>query len=227
MDWASAIFPLEIEKEVAPAYVHRVWRTKSVPQDAFISVALPHWQVVFVRAGNGRRQVFLRGPESLATESPIPQDCEFLGVEFNLGVHMSQAPLAADRAFELQLDAQGFFMLAGHRREWPEFDTVDSFVGALARDGALMRDHLVEDLLKRRPTDLTERTLQRRFLRATGLTYGTVRQIHRVEHAVELLSQGVPILDTVEQLGFSDQAHLTRAMRRFRGRTPASIQKTE
>jgi len=223
MDWASAIFPFEIEREVAPAYVHRVWRTKSVPQDAFISVALPHWQVVFVRNGEGRRQVFLRGPETLATESPIPQDCEFLGVEFNLGVHMPEAPVAADGAFELQVNARGLFELAGRRWEWPEFDNVDSFIAALARDGALMRDHQVENILTRRPNDLTERTLQRRFLRATGLTYGTVRQIRRVESAVELLTQGVTILDTVDQLGFSDQAHLTRAMRRFRGQTPASI----
>ena len=227
MDWASAIFPFEIEKEVAPAYVHRVWRTKSVPQDAFISVAVPHWQIVFVRAGNGQRQVFLRGPETLATQSPIPQDCEFLGVEFNLGSHLPEASVAADGAFELEVNAQGSFDLAGRNWEWPEFHNVDSFIAALARSGALMRDPLVEDLLKRRPIDLTERTLQRRFLRATGLTYGTVRQIQRVESAVELLTQGVTILDTVEQLGFSDQAHLTRAMRRFRGRTPASIQKAK
>jgi Helix-turn-helix domain len=197
-----------------------------VPEDAFISIALPHWQIVFVRAGDGQRQVFMRGPETLATESPIPQDCEFLGVEFNLGVHMPEASVAdlADRAFELEVDKRGFFALGGRRREWPKFDDIDSFVAALARDGALERDQLVEDVLKRRPTDLTERTLQRRFLRATGLTYGTVRQIRRAERAFGLLTQGVSILDAVERLGFSDQAHLTRATRRFLGRTPASIQ---
>jgi hypothetical protein len=202
-----------------------MWRTKSVPQGAFISVALPHWQIVFVRAGDGRRRVFMRGPETRATESPIPQDCEFLGIEFNLGVHMPKACVAnlADRAFELEVNEHGFFALGGRRWEWPKFDDVDSFVAALAGDGAIVRDHLVEDVLKRRPTDLTERTLQRRFLHATGMSYGTVRQIRRVERALQLLTRGRTILDTVEQLGFSDQAHLTRAMRRFLGRTPASI----
>lgn len=229
MDWASAIFPLETEKDVAPAFVHRAWRTKSIPKDAFISVALPHWQIVFVRAGDGERQVFMRGPETLATESPIPQDCEFWGVEFKLGTYMPEASVAglADRAFEVKVDPLGCFSLGGRRWEWPNFDDVDAFVSALANDGALVRDPVVEDVLDRKPTELTERTLQRRFVGATGLTYGTVRQIRRAESAVDLLTRGETILNTAAQLGYSDQAHLTRAMRRFLGRTPASIQKVK
>jgi AraC-like DNA-binding protein len=38
-----------------------------------------------------------------------------------------------------------------------------------------------------------------------------------------MLERGVPILDTVDQAGYADQPHLTRAMRRFWGYTPAQI----
>jgi AraC-like DNA-binding protein len=38
-----------------------------------------------------------------------------------------------------------------------------------------------------------------------------------------LLRQGVPILDVVDGEGFSDQAHLTRSLKRFLGKTPRAI----
>ncbi len=37
------------------------------------------------------------------------------------------------------------------------------------------------------------------------------------------LQQGVPTLDTVEQIGYADQSHLTHALKRFMGQTPAQI----
>jgi methylphosphotriester-DNA--protein-cysteine methyltransferase len=38
-----------------------------------------------------------------------------------------------------------------------------------------------------------------------------------------LLRQGASILDTVYQAGYFDQPHLTRALKRFTGQTPAQI----
>jgi AraC-like DNA-binding protein len=55
------------------------------------------------------------------------------------------------------------------------------------------------------------------------LTYGALSQIERAQQAMALLEQGVPILDTVEQVGYADQPHLTRSLKRFVGRTPAEI----
>jgi hypothetical protein len=69
----------------------------------------------------------------------------------------------------------------------------------------------------------SRRTVERRVAQATGLTRGTIRQIRRVERAVELLSSGVPVGDVVERLGYSDQSHLSRSLRRFVGQTPARV----
>jgi AraC-like DNA-binding protein len=67
--------------------------------------------------------------------------------------------------------------------------------------------------------------VQRRFLNATGLTHRAVRQIERAREAARLLARGTPILDTVVQLGYADQPHLTRALKRFAGQTPAQLLK--
>jgi AraC-like DNA-binding protein len=84
---------------------------------------------------------------------------------------------------------------------------------------------VVEQTLQRRPVSLTERSIQRRFVRSTGLTYGAVRQMERAGQAASLLLNGVSILDVVDSQGFSDQAHLTRSLQRYLGTTPGRIVK--
>jgi AraC-like DNA-binding protein len=66
-------------------------------------------------------------------------------------------------------------------------------------------------------------TCQRRFLRATGLTRGIVDQIERAHQAVALLEQGVSIADAYYHVGYADQPHLTRSLKRFIGQTPGQI----
>ncbi|MBD2683448.1 MULTISPECIES: helix-turn-helix domain-containing protein, partial [Nostoc] len=71
--------------------------------------------------------------------------------------------------------------------------------------------------------DISVRSLQYRFLRATGLTQKTIQQIERAHRAVWLLEQGASILDTSFKLGYFDQAHLTNSLKHFIGKTPAQI----
>jgi methylphosphotriester-DNA--protein-cysteine methyltransferase len=78
-------------------------------------------------------------------------------------------------------------------------------------------------ILLRKAVAITERSVQRRFLRATGLTYSTVRQIERAERTVTLLTSGTSIRDAVEIAGYSDQAHMTRSLQRFLGKTPGRV----
>jgi hypothetical protein len=67
------------------------------------------------------------------------------------------------------------------------------------------------------------RTIQRRFLRATGLTQNAARQIERARYATSLLQQGVSILDTVLEAGYFDQPHPARSLKFLIGQTPAQI----
>jgi AraC-like DNA-binding protein len=91
------------------------------------------------------------------------------------------------------------------------------------RKGLVARDPVVEDVLQGRQTDLSLRSVQRRIRRTTGLTHAVIRQIERAHQAVALLEAGAKILDVVERFDYADQPHLTRALRRFIGHTPARI----
>jgi transcriptional regulator GlxA family with amidase domain len=82
---------------------------------------------------------------------------------------------------------------------------------------------MIDVALRAQPHTLTQRTIQRRFLQAIGLTHNTVYQIQRARYATLLLTQRMSILDVVEMLGYSDQSHMTRALKHLMGRTPAQI----
>ena len=56
-----------------------------------------------------------------------------------------------------------------------------------------------------------------------GLTRRTIRQIARAENAVEALGRGLSSPDAALQLGYADQAHLIRSLKRFIGQTPAQV----
>jgi hypothetical protein len=72
-------------------------------------------------------------------------------------------------------------------------------------------------------SELAPRTVRHRFRHATGLTQTYIRQMQRAQQAVALLQQGTSIPDTVYELGYFDQPHLTRSLKRFIGTTPAQI----
>jgi methylphosphotriester-DNA--protein-cysteine methyltransferase len=89
--------------------------------------------------------------------------------------------------------------------------------------GIIARDPTVDAALRGQRQALSLRSAQRHFLQATGLTHSTVRQIERARQATNLLKQGLSILDTVHEVGYFDQAHLTRSLKDRIGQTPVEI----
>ena len=164
---------------------------------SFLSIAASHWEMVVSRH-EGRLYCTVRGPETHPTVAHCPPDGEWLGIQFKHGVFMPHLPVSelVDGDVELP-DASGrSFWLHGSAWEFPTFDNADAFIARLVKEELLVCDPVVESALQAQPIDLSPRTVQRRFLRATGLTHGTVSQIERAHFAVALLRQGVSILDT-------------------------------
>jgi AraC-like DNA-binding protein len=223
MEPAAKIFAIE-ERPADSPLLKRVWRSESAPHDAFISIANTHWQIVVWRQA-GQTHVTLRGPETTATAVPIPADAQFVGMEFSVGAHLTGAAMAAlvDRDFTLPPGVAESFRLDGSTWDIPGYDDAEVFVNRLANRGLIAGDPLVTDLLQGRLPALTRRSVERRVLRATGLTAGRIRQIERAHDAAALLEQGATILDTVARAGYADQPHLTRSLQRFVGRTPGQI----
>jgi AraC-like DNA-binding protein len=205
-------------------FVEKAWRSHSEPEPAFMSIAVSRWQIV-VTTQRDVTQLTVRGPETRATVSPIPRDAEFFGIVFSLGTFMPAVPLArlVDRAVRLPTAAPSWVWFDGARWEIPTPGNADVFVDRLVRQGLVERDPIVAESLQADVDGVSTRTLQRRVARATGLTRTTIRQIARAEKAVAALAAGLSPLGAATLLGYADQAHLTRSLKRFIGQTPAQV----
>jgi hypothetical protein len=206
-------------------FIERVWRSHSERSGTFRSVAASTFEMVVSRHG-GRTFFTLRGPETQATLAELPADGEWFAIRFKVGTfvpHLTPANLIDRRDVTLPAATRHSFWLNGSAWDYPDFENAETFVSRLFTKGILVRDPIVGAALAGGAETLPARTLQRHFLRATGLTLGAVRRIARARYATILLREGMPILDVVQQAGYYDQAHLTRSLRHRIGQTPTAI----
>jgi AraC-like DNA-binding protein len=206
-------------------FVERIWRCHSEGTDPFRSIAASRCELVVSKL-EGKVTVTVRGPETRATpQGDCPGDGEWLGILLKLGTFLPHLPTSTfvDTGVDLPTVSKKSFWLNGSVWQIPDYDNADTFVDWLVRQGLLARDPVVDAALYGHVEDRSTSTIQRRFLRATGLTQGAARQIERARYATQLLQQGVSILDTVLEAGYFDQPHLTRSLKYLIGQTPAQI----
>jgi AraC-like DNA-binding protein len=202
-----------------------VWQTQSQSAGRFISTAASQWEMVVMKH-RGRTSFAVRGPSTTAQLVDFPGEAEFFGMVFKLGTFMPHLPTVErlNRNDVTLPEAAGqSFWLNSATWPLPNYDNADTFISRLVREGLLAHDPIVPAVLENQQPAISVRALQYRFVRATGLTGKTVQQIERARRAQALLEQGTPILDAVTDTGYFDQAHMTNALKRFMGQTPAQI----
>lgn len=206
-------------------FVERIWCAQSERTGDFLSIAASQWEMV-VSTYQGETTITVRGPETKVTPMRVTLvGAEFFGIIFKYGAFMPRFPVGAlvDADLDLPDASSTSFWLNGSAWQFPNYENADTFVERLVREELLVCDPIIGPVLRGEPQELSLRSVQRRFVQATGLTQGSIRKIERARYATLLLQQGVSILDTVERAGYSDQAHLTRALKHLIGKTPAQI----
>ena len=223
---AAQVFEVD-ELGVASRHVEKVWTTQSAVETDFIAVAESHWQIV-VSTHRGQTGVVLQGPNDHARATPIPREAAFFGIVLRLGTFVPglSLPNLVGGADVCPHDTRRTFWLRGSRWEIPTPDNADVFVDRLMKRGVLDEDRDIVRALQDEDAEWSLRslrTVQRRVRRATGLTQSAIRQIARAHQAVDALGHGAPVAEVAVGLGYADQAHLTRSLRRLVGQTPTQI----
>ncbi len=205
-------------------FVDVIWRTQSDCGGTFTSIAESHWGIVVTKQYDNI-WLTVRGPETKASAAPVPENAEFFGIVFKLGTSMLPLPARNLVNGELNLPeaSSKSFWLHGSAWQFPNFDNADTFINRLVHGGLIVHEPVVDAALQGHLPDLSLRSVQRRFVQATGLSHNAIHQIERARRAVSFLENGLSILDTVDQLGYADQPHLTRSLKHLMGQTPAQI----
>jgi hypothetical protein len=216
-----------LEMDVRPSddpLVDCVWRGRATGGGSLNSVASSHWHLV-VSEERGQVDVSVHGPESRPMSASLPPEGTWVGIRFRLGVMLQGVPIPSlvDSGIVLPGASHRSFWWLGGTWERPTYGNAESLVARLAREELIGREPLVGDALKGAAGPVSLRTQQRRFHLATGLAPRTVRQIERARRAAVRLREGATPADVTHELGYYDQPHLTRSLRRYLGRTPAEL----
>jgi AraC-like DNA-binding protein len=183
------------------------------------------WHMVLSKH-NGGVHLLVVGPLTTSGVVSYGATGEILWIKFRVGTYMPHLPVKEfiDHEAPLPGAATHSFWLKGSAWQFPSYDNADVFVDRLVREEILVHDPLVSAVLREEPHDLSPRTVRHRFLQATGVTQNHIRQVERAQQAAALLRSGISILDTVDELGYYDQPHLTRSLKQWVGHTPAQLQ---
>lgn len=201
-----------------------VWRCRSTDVGQLVSVSSSHWHLV-VGETEGLTEVTVHGPETRPTKSSVPPDATWVGIRFQLGAVLQDLSVAGlvDRGITLSAAGDRSFWWKGTAWRRPTYENAEGLVERLVREGLIGSEPVVAEALGGTGADLSLRTVQRRFQAATGLTRRAVRQIERARMAGVRLCEGVAPAEVTNELGYFDQPHLTRSLRRFLGQTPAEL----
>jgi AraC-like DNA-binding protein len=209
-------------------YIEAVSQGYTAGDGSTIRPAETNWHMILQRH-QGNTQMLMVGP--LTTSAPIHWQGggEMLWLRFRLGVFMPHLPLKEYTDSEASLPIAGSerFWLKSSAWQFPDYENVETFVEQLVKTEILVCDSLIPTVMQDQPAYFSPRTVRHRFLQATGLSQNQVRQINRAQVAAMMLKQGVSILDTVDDLGYFDQPHLTRSLRQWVGYTPAQLYRSD
>lgn len=197
-----------------------IWRAKMTQPGEYSDPAKDTWGLAFTERLDGSLVVELLGPSILHRVVDGNVGDIYWGIEFFAFVTMRgvNKPELTGKFVSLRVEGESFF-IGTDKYPIPRFDTLEDFCGELASDGII--SHTNRQFGKQAALSL--RSEQRNHRQATGITRKQLQQIKRAERAVVLLEKGMKPGDVAVEVGYADQAHMTRSLKNLQGKTPARV----
>lgn len=217
------------EKASSSRFVDVVWHTVDTSDGTYIAAADACWDMIFTVLAAGSSRVLLSGPSSRPQAVPYRTGNRSIGVRFTQGSYFTHVEphSMCDRTIRLPVLADGCFELAGRAWTMPDYDRIDLLLAAFDANGLLANDPVIAAELSGSEPGVSARSVQRHFERITGQSPRHVRQVTRAREAVARLRAGEAIADVAYALGYADQSHLSRDVKRLTGYTPAESQRRD
>lgn len=217
----------EIEVRDDHRLINSIWRAHVDETDEYLEPANEHWGIAFTRSSDGSVTAELAGPTPKPRMIVGIAGASHWGVELHAEVTVARLPKAqlVGRFVSLPC-ADGAFRMSGAMLPIPEFDELEAFVETLDQRGLVRVDAHAARALRGDRTGYSTRSWQRRVKEVTGLSPTRITQFARVRAAEVALRRGKTATEVAAELGFADQAHLTRSFVALRAERPSDIRQT-
>jgi hypothetical protein len=199
-----------------------VWAIRAAVIMERIVPADPCISIIFVQS-DASAEVIIRGPETAPRSEILLPGYTWIGIRLRPGVQIRNFPARelTDSFRVLPADNDGQFQFEESLLHFPSFSNAEQLITQMRDLGYVSGKGLNS---KESPERVMSSKSYYRFVkRSTGLPPYKLHQLQRMSEALDLLRKGMPAATVASELGFADQAHLTRAAKQFLGYTPKEL----
>lgn len=212
------------DKRPDSLYIDKIWHTYTTSDGVFTAGLDGNWDIIIFKAGNDIR-VTINGIGKHAMQVPYKAGIDSVGIALKPGVFLRdlKGKDIVDSQHTLSKGNVPYVKIGDHLFKIPDFDTAEVFVQELIEKDLLLINTIVLSLDNKTLPGASDRSLRRHTMSTTGLSPYFFHQIQRAQHATQLLQQGMSIAQAAVEAGYTDQAHMTKAVKALMGLTPAQI----
>lgn len=212
------------ERSSELAAIDSVWTGIASEVTTRTVLADPCSSIILVKGGDSSR-VILRGPETKPRGDILLPGYTWIGIRLKPGTQLKGFPVQqfTDKFRMLPADNSGHFEFEGTQLQFPDFEKVEQLIEHMHNLGYISGKVFDEQTPHKQGA--STKSYSRHIKRSTGLSPYKLHQLQRMAEALRLLRHGVPAAKVASELGFADQAHLTRATKQFLGHSPKELMK--
>lgn len=206
-------------------YIETIWHTKNLTDGVYMATPDGSWDFIVMLGADGSKQMMLAGQATKTQPVPYTAGSGGMVISFTPGAYLQGYDLSAivDSSEILPNADDDHFIFLGHVFAFPTFDNAEELIDEMVQLGILKSDRVVDGALQGTAPAMSDRAKQRHFAKTTGLTQKSFEQIERVKQAVAQLKQGKKPAEVAADLGYTDQAHMTRSIKKLMDTTPTDV----
>jgi len=207
-------------------YVETIWMTQCITDGVYQATPDGSWDLIAMIDVDGSESMMLTGQATKTYPVPYRAGVSSVVISFAPGAYMPDYNLAKlVDSFEMLPNVDDkHFELLGHTFPFPhDFDEAEKLVEELVSLGMLKSNHVVEGVLGGKSPAMSARAKQRHFVQTTGMTHKAFEQIKRAQKAVSELKQGKKPSDVAAEVGYADQPHLAKSLKKIMDAKPSNV----
>ncbi|MBZ9761448.1 helix-turn-helix transcriptional regulator [Mesorhizobium sp. CA8] len=205
-------------------WIDRVWQTVCLEDGIYRSTPDGSWDLILSVSPDGRPTVFLSGQATEPVDVPYLAGEHSVVISFAAHVHLTKdEEIRTGAAIRLLPVEGGVFLLDGVELPLPSFGNAEQLTERMVEANLLQSDDLVAKAFTPKPKAASRRSVQQHFKKTTGITQKDFQLIRRAQEAVRRLKRGENSAAVAADLGYSDQPHMIKSIKKIMGHLPSNL----
>jgi hypothetical protein len=214
-----------VRRSSAHPWIDTIWQTVCLSDGIYRATPDGSWDLILSVAPEGERLVFLTGQATEPVDVPYNEGEHSVVISFAAHVYLSQDKEVRTGPMLRFLPVdEDCFILDGVRLPLPSFENAEELTDQMVTAGLLKSDDVVAKAFTAKPKAASRRTVQQHFKKTTGITQKDFELIRRAQEAVRRLKGGDRPAAVAAELGYSDQPHMIKSIKKIMGHLPSNLE---